>query len=86
MPAAAKPTVVEPTELMAIRELAADSSSSVASSGSTLASAESKNCVIALLSATITYNQAMLTGTRNGIRKTAMARSKSEACRIRFRS
>ena len=59
-PAAAKPTAVEPKELMASIELAAPSSSSEATSGSMLSSAGAKNCPTALVSMISTYNQTML--------------------------
>jgi hypothetical protein len=68
-PATAKPTVVEPSEETAINAVAAESSFSELTSGKMLACAESKNWVMALVNATITYNQLILNGIRKGMRK-----------------
>ncbi len=78
-PDAANPTAVEPNALIAINELAAASSSSVATSGSTLECAGSKKVETELESITMTYSQTILWGTRKGIEKTSAARSKSDA-------
>ena len=53
-PEAAKPTAVAPKELIAIKEFAAASSCSEATSGSTLSWAGSKNCPMALQTSTMT--------------------------------
>ena len=71
---------------MAIIELAATSSSSVASSGSRLAWAGSKNWPTTPDSNSSTYSQAMLCGSRNGMRKISTARSPSAINMIRLRS
>ena len=85
-PEAAKPIAVAPKELIAINELAAASSCSEATSGSTLSWAGSKNCPTALDRATMTYSQTMLSGTRKGIENTNTARIKSAVTIMRRRS
>ena len=74
-PASAKPIAVEPNWAIAISELAAASSSSLATSGRTASLAGSKNCLTDDESSTITYSQKTESPSviRNGIEATSAA-------------
>src|SRR5438093_6133623 len=89
-PAAAKPTAVEPNELMARNELALLSSSSDAISGRTLSHAGSKNCLTVAARKSSPYIATMprslpSASNASGISRTIPPRSRSEARRIRLR-
>src|SRR5262245_785714 len=90
-PASAKPTAVEPNELIARNELALLSSSSEAISGRTLSQAGSKNCRTVAERRSRPYIAHMplsfpRASKASGIRTTIPARSRSDASRIFFRS
>ena len=86
IPAAAKPIIWEPTEETDIRAFAEDSSSSDATSGNTLACAESKNCEIPLVRATMIYSQLRCRWIRLGMRRIKRPRSRSAISMMRLRS
>ena len=87
-PASAKPMAVDPNWAIAISELAAASSSSLATSGRTASLAGSKNCLTDDESRTITYNQNTESPSviRNGIAATSAAWTTTVTIMIVLRS